>query len=170
MKIPLASAGLRDCDIAAAEAVLRSGNLTMGEKVAEFENKMAEYLGVKYFVMVNSGSSANLIMFEAMLRPSKGLPLLKAGDGVLVPAVAWPTTIWPIIQLGLRPVFVDVNKDTIAIDLELAKSILKKDPGIKAIFPIHPLGFGLDDEELKKFVSEHGLYLLNDVCESLGSW
>jgi CDP-6-deoxy-D-xylo-4-hexulose-3-dehydrase len=170
VKIPLASAGLRNCDIAAAEAVLRSGNLTMGEKVAEFENKMAEYLGVKYFVMVNSGSSANLIMFEAMLRPSKGLPLLKAGDGVLVPAVAWPTTIWPIIQLGLRPVFVDVNKDTIAIDLELAKSILKKDPGIKAIFPIHPLGFGLDDEELKKFVSEHGLHLLNDVCESLGSW
>lgn len=170
MKIPLASAGLRDCDIAAAEAVLRSGNLTMGEKVSEFEIKMAEYLGVKYFVMVNSGSSANLIMLEAMLRPSKGLPLLKAGDGVLVPAVAWPTTIWPIIQLGLRPVFVDVDKDTIAMDLGLAKSILDKDPEIKAIFPIHPLGFGLDDEELMKFVKEHALHLINDVCESLGSW
>ena len=170
MKIPLTSAGLRDCDIAAAETVLRSGQLTMGAKVAEFERKMALYLGAEYFVMVNSGSSANLVIFEAMMRPSKGKPLLKAGDGVLVPAVAWPTTIWPIVQLGLRPVFVDVDKNTIAIDLDLAKNILQKDPGIEAIFPIHPLGFGLDGVELKEFSERHSIHLINDACESLGSW
>ena len=170
MKVPLASSGLRARDIAAAEAVLNSGRLTMGDKVAEFERKMAQYLGVRYFVMVNSGSSANLVIFEAMLRPSKGIPCLSAGDGVLVPAVAWPTTIWPIIQLGLRPVFVDVDKDTIAIDLNLARTLLERDPGIKAIFPIHPLGFGLDGVALRKFADQNSIFLINDVCESLGSW
>jgi CDP-6-deoxy-D-xylo-4-hexulose-3-dehydrase len=91
MKIPLASLGLREKDIIAAQNVLNSQNLTMGSKVKDFETAMAQYLHVKHFVMVNSGSSANLAIFEALLRPSTGEPLLKIGDGVLVPAVAWPT-------------------------------------------------------------------------------
>ena len=82
MRVPLASTGLRSQDIEAAIEVLQSGYLTMGKKVIEFEKLMADYLGVEHFVMMNSGSSANLAIFEAMLRPSKGNPVLRSGDGV----------------------------------------------------------------------------------------
>ena len=170
MRVPLACIGLREVDIIAAKKVLESGNLTMGSQVAKFERLMADYLKVKYFIMVNSGSSANLAIFEALLRPSKGVPRLKNGDGVLVPAVAWPTTIWPIIQLGLRPVFVDVDPNSIALDLEKAQIEIDKDSRIKAIFPIHPLGYGLDGDDLDSFCSRNNLHQVNDVCESLGSW
>lgn len=171
MRVPLASTGLRSQDIAAAVEVLQSGFLTMGKKVAEFESRMAEYLGVNHFVMMNSGSSANLAIFEAMLRPSKGSPLLRAGEGVLVPAIAWPTTVWPIVQLGLVPVFVDVDRDNLAIDLNAAeRAISNSAVPVRAIFPIHPLGRALDPELLTAFVTRHSLVLANDVCESLGSF
>jgi CDP-6-deoxy-D-xylo-4-hexulose-3-dehydrase len=170
MKIPLASSGLRKQDIEAAKLVLDSTYYTMGDKVSEFERLMANYLRVDNFVMVNSGSSANLVIFEALLRPSIGKPKLMPGDRILVPAVAWPTTIWPIVQLGLRPVFVDVNKDSLAIDLKLAQKMIDQQEGIKAIFPIHPLGFCIDHESLDSFCSKNSLVQINDVCESLGSW
>lgn len=171
MRIPLASSGLRPQDIQAAIDTLNSGNLTMGEQVKTFERKVAQYIGVKHFIMTNSGSSANLAIFEALLRPSKGLAKLQKGDGVLVPAIAWPTTIWPIVQLGLEPIFVDVDESTIGIDLKLAKIAIKNSKvPVKAIFPIHPLGLALDKTELVSFTKEHNLILVNDVCESLGSW
>jgi CDP-6-deoxy-D-xylo-4-hexulose-3-dehydrase len=171
MKIPLASSGLRPGDIEIAVSVLNSGQLTMGAQVKKFESAMADYLNVKHFVMVNSGSSANLAILEALIRPTRGEAKLRAGDGVLVPAIAWPTTIWPIIQLGLRPIFVDVDLETLGIDLDKAQA--KIDSGlrnIKAVFPIHPLGRSLDLEALNHFTQENNLILINDVCESLGSW
>ena len=109
MKIPLASLGFTESDIEAAIDVLRTGELTIGKKVAEFETAMADYLKVKHFIMVNSGSSANLAIIESLVRPSSGAPLLPTGSRVIVPAIAWPTTVWPIIQLGLEPVFVDID-------------------------------------------------------------
>ncbi len=171
MRIPLASSGLRPQDIQAAIETLNSGNLTMGEKVKFFERKVADYIGVKHFVMCNSGSSANLAIFEALLRPSKGSPALRKGDGVLVPAIAWPTTIWPIVQLGLEPIFVDVDANTIGMDLGLARvAIGNAKVPVKAIFPIHPLGLTLDQNELTNFANEFDLVLISDTCESLGSW
>ena len=170
MKIPLASLGLRTQDISAAIEVLNSHQLTMGEKVRNFEKLMADYLGVRNFVMVNSGSSANLVMIEALMRPSKSEPKLHSGDGVLVPAVAWPTTIWPLIQLGLRPIFVDVDPDTIAIDLEEASKVIKGETNVRAVFPIHPLGYSIDGVSLDTFANQNNLILIHDVCESLGSW
>jgi len=113
MRIPLASSGLRQKDIDQLNIVLNSGKLTMGEEVKKFENLMAEYLGVNHFVMMNSGSSANLAMLEALMRPTKSSPILAPGDGVLVPAIAWPTTIWPLVQLGLKPIFVDVDFENV---------------------------------------------------------
>jgi CDP-6-deoxy-D-xylo-4-hexulose-3-dehydrase len=171
MRVPLASSGLRSQDIEAAIAVLQSGNLTMGKKVIEFETMMASYLGVNHFVMMNSGSSANLAIFEAMLRPSKGEPLLRRGDGVLVPAIAWPTTIWPVVQLGLVPVFVDVDRETLALDLSAAASAIKSaNCPVRAIFPIHPLGRALDSKDFSKFAAANQLIYISDVCESLGSF
>ena len=171
MHIPLASNGLREVDINAAVEVLRSGKLTMGENVRKFEEEIARYLGTKYFIMVNSGSSANLALIEAMLRPSNRKPRLMPGDGILVPAIAWPTTIWPIIQLGLNPIFIDVDPTNLAIDLKKAKEeVSKSKVPIKAIFSIHPLGFAIDHVQLRDFCETHNLIEINDVCESLGSW
>ena len=171
MKIPLAYSGLRDIDIEAVTNVLKSGNLTMGLEVKKFESTMANYLGTKYFVMVNSGSSANLLMVEALLRPTVTKPMLSPGDSVLVPAIAWPTTIWPLIQLGLNPIFVDVDPKTLAIDLLLAQKLIDLSKiQVRALFPIHPLGFSISPSELVDFTERNNLILINDACESLGSW
>ena len=171
LKVPLASSGLREQDIDSAIEVLKSGSLTMGDKVKKFESAMAQYLGSKYFIMMNSGSSANLAMIEAALRPVLSEPKLQHGGGVLVPAIAWPTTVWPILQLGLKPVFVDINSSTLAIDLELAQDVIDKSPiPIHGIFPIHVLGRGLSTEDLESFALKNSILLINDVCESLGSW
>jgi len=171
MRIPLASSGLREIDIQKAIEVLKSGNLTMGNYVKEFEAAMSEYLQVKNFIMVNSGSSANLVMLEALLRPTKSAPQLHPGDSVLVPAVAWPTTIWPIIQLGLNPIFVDIDPKTLALDLDLAQNLIDNSRiNIRAIFPIHPLGLSISGSKLEEFVNKNDLILISDTCESLGSW
>lgn len=171
MRIPLASSGLRESDIETVLRVLKSGNLTMGAEVKMFEAKMAAYLGVSNFVMVNSGSSANLLMLEALLRPAIAKPRLNPGDSILVPAIAWPTTIWPLIQLGLNPLFVDINPKTLALDLVSAQELIDSSRiPVKGIFPIHPLGYSIPPSELNAFINRNDLILINDVCESLGSW
>jgi CDP-6-deoxy-D-xylo-4-hexulose-3-dehydrase len=143
----------------------------MGAEVKKFEKLMCDYLKVNEFVMVNSGSSANLLMLEALIRPTLNNPLLHPGDNVLVPAIAWPTTIWPIIQLGLNPIFVDVSPKTLSIDLSKAQIIIDGyGQKISAIFPIHPLGFAIPPSELNEFALRNNLILINDTCESLGSW
>ncbi len=171
MKVPLAPTGLRELDISEVTRVLKSGNVTMGAEVKNFESKMEKYLNVNHFVMVNSGSSANLLMIEALLRPTKFKPKLAQGDGILVPAIAWPTTVWPLIQLGLNPIFVDVKLENISIDLDHAQQIID-DTGIpiRGIFPIHPLGYAISPSELSEFKIKNDLVNINDVCESLGSW
>ncbi|MCX6445213.1 MAG: aminotransferase class I/II-fold pyridoxal phosphate-dependent enzyme [Actinobacteria bacterium] len=171
MKVPLASSGLRDSDIETVLRVLKSGNLTMGKEVKNFERKMASYLGVKHFIMVNSGSSANLLMIEALMRPAVSKPRLNPGDSIMVPAIAWPTTIWPLIQLGLNPLFVDIDPSTLALDLKAAQELIDSSRiPVRGLFPIHPLGRALSPSELTTFAHKNELILINDVCESLGSW
>jgi CDP-4-dehydro-6-deoxyglucose reductase, E1 len=171
IRVPLASSGLEEEDIEAVVATLRSNSLTMGQRVREFESDMARYLGADHFVMMNSGSSANLAIVESLLRPTSGKPRLQPGDGVLLPAIAWPTTVWPIIQLGLRPIFVDIDPETIIIDLDAAeRAVISAQIPVKAIFPIHPLGQAIDPHALQEFCEKHDLTLISDVCEALGSW
>jgi CDP-6-deoxy-D-xylo-4-hexulose-3-dehydrase len=170
-QVPLATVSLGSEEISAALDVLKSGNLTIGRQVEEFENEMAAYLGVRHFVMANSGSSANLLMLEALVRPAVGEPRLRPGDGVFVPAIAWPTTVWPVVQLGLAPIFIDVHPQTLAMDPDLIERHLKLSglSTAKAMFLIHPLGLALDMEPYFKLAKEYGLTVISDVCESLGA-
>jgi CDP-6-deoxy-D-xylo-4-hexulose-3-dehydrase len=153
-------------EIDAAKAVLDSGFLTLGAQVEAFEESFAAWTGADYAVMVNSGSSANLLAVDLMLRRSRGEAPWKAGDEVLVPALAWPTTVWPLVQLGLVPVFVDVDPSTLALSLSSAAASLS--PKTKGMFLIHVLGLVPDMDAYTAFCKSHGLTLLEDTCESLG--
>lgn len=166
-KYPLASTTFGREEIDAAKAVLDSNLFTMGDRVKQFEGEFAEWVGAKHALMVNSGSSSNLLMVDAMIRRSKGTAPWKKGDEVLVPALAWPTTVWPLVQLGLVPVYVDVDPKTLAIDLESAKSVLSS--RTKGMFLIHVLGQCAEMGATMKFCRENGIALLEDNCESLGS-
>jgi CDP-6-deoxy-D-xylo-4-hexulose-3-dehydrase len=153
-------------EIDAAKAVLDSGRLTMGPVVHSFESEFAAWTGAKHALMVNSGSSANLLVVDAMLRRSRQTAAWQAGDEILVPGLAWPTTVWPLAQLGLVPVFVDVDPTTLAIDLESARSVLT--PRTRGLFLVHVLGQVPAMDAYLAFCREHDLVLIEDACESLG--
>ncbi len=147
--------------------ILKSKKFTMGKNVEKFERNFAKWVGSKYSVMVNSGSSANLLMVESLLRGQRKTKKLKKGDEIIVPALSWPTTVWPIIQLGFVPVFVDSNIDDLSIDFKKAKKAVTKKT--KAIFMIHVLGNSANMDEAIKFCKKFNLILIEDCCESLGS-
>ena len=154
-------------DINSGRKILSFGKfITMNKITKEFERKFAKYIGSKYALMVNSGSSANLLALFASINPMfKGK--LKANDECLIPAICWSTSLWPIIQAGLKPKFVDVNLETFNIDLnDLKKKITKK---TKAILTVHVLGNSTNMDELKKIIKKNNLILIEDTCESLGS-
>jgi len=145
---------------------LTTNKLTMGENVVNFEKDFAKYVGSKYAVMVNSGSSANLLSMAVAtnyLRRNR----LHPGDKVIVPNICWSTSVWPIIQMNLQPVFVDVNPLTMNMDIEDLKQ--KMTPEIKGIIAVHILGNSTDMDELMKIVKDNNLFLMEDTCESLGS-
>jgi CDP-6-deoxy-D-xylo-4-hexulose-3-dehydrase len=146
--------------------VIVSGQLTMSSKVREFEKKIAEYVNAPYAVMVNSGSSANLLAMAVASNPLRHR-YFKSGDEILVPAVCWSTSVWPIAQMNLKPVFVDVDPKTLNIDLRDAKKKLTSKT--KGIVAIHILGNSAPIDELMNFTEQNRLMLIEDTCESLGS-
>jgi CDP-6-deoxy-D-xylo-4-hexulose-3-dehydrase len=164
---PLAADTLGQAEIAAAKAVVDSGQLTMGRRVRQFESEFAEWIGASHAIMVNSGSSANLLVVHALMHSGFASDQLEPGDEVIVPALAWPTTVWPVAQLGLIPVFADVDPLTLAIDLESAESVIG--PRTRAMFVIHPLGRSVNLPEYADFCRSHRLALIEDACESLGA-
>ena len=151
--------------IAAVESLL-TGQITMGNRVHEFEAAFASYLGAKYAVMVNSGSSANLLAIAAACNPARARRL-QPGDEVLVPAVCWSTSVWPLIQMNLRPVFVDADPDTLNVSIDdFRRRITGK---TRALMAVHVLGNSAPMAELLAFTREHDLLLIEDTCESLGA-
>jgi CDP-6-deoxy-D-xylo-4-hexulose-3-dehydrase len=169
VQVPLAASGLTPDQIRAGTEVLNSGQLTMGARVREFESLLGDFLGVEHVVMVNSGSSANLAAVEALVRPALGVPKLLPGDTVLVPAIAWPTTVWPLIQLGLKPYFVDVRSDDFSMDISKAEeAVLSLTVPPRAAMIIHPLGHPVPQSDLVR-LENLGLTVVSDVCESLGA-
>lgn len=162
---PLATTTWDEAEYAALQRVIQSGRFTNGPLVKEFEAAFAAHFGATYGVMVNSGSSANLIMVAAaVLDPRIDL---QRGDEVIVPAVSWPTTYYPLTQYGLRPTFVDIDIDTLNLDLDLAEAAIG--PRTKAIFAVNLLGNPNDFTRLRDIADRHGLVLLEDNCESLGA-
>jgi len=145
---------------------LLRGRLTMDRQVAEFEEKFAAYVGAPYAVMVNSGSSANLLAWAVAVNPARSRRLV-AGDEVLVPAVCWSTSVWPLVQMGLVPVFVDVVPGTLNICLESLRTHVT--PRTRGIMAVHVLGNSCQMSELMKLVQENDWVLIEDTCESLGS-
>ena len=168
MWYPLSSPNaLSSAAIDAGVSVLRSGRTTMGPHVAAFEQQIAACLDVRHAVMVNSGSSANLLAVEALMRPSSGSPAWKVGEEVLVPALAWSTTVFPLIQLGLRPVFCDVDPETLAIDLRSVQRM--RSPSTTGVMLIHVLGLPADVDSIATWCDLHGLELVEDCCEAFGA-
>lgn len=141
--------------------------LTYGRFSAEFERRFAAYLGVEHALLVNSGSSANLLAFAALTSPSLGDRQVVPGDEVITVAAGFPTTVAPIVQLGAVPVFVDVTLGTYNVDTtQLERALSSK---TKAIMLAHTLGNPFDVDAVGAFCRAHGLWFIEDNCDALGS-
>lgn len=141
--------------------------LTAGRYTEQFEKKFAEYLGVRYCALVNSGSSANLLAFSVLTSPLLGDRRVFRGDEVITVAAGFPTTVTPIIQYGAVPVFVDVTIPQYNIDVSMLEQALSEKT--KAVMVAHTLGNPFDLKAVKAFCQEHNLWLIEDNCDALGS-
>ncbi len=150
-------------EIEVAKRVIDSGQYTMGARVRAFEESFAAYFGMRHGIMVNSGSSANLISVAALFHTADRP--LRRGDAVIVPAISWATTYHPLQQHGLRLRFVDVELDTLNIDAARLEAALT--PDTRAIVAVSILGNPAALDTIRAFADRHGLYLLEDNCESL---
>ena len=141
--------------------------LTAGRYANDFEYEFAQFMEVEHCLLVNSGSSANLVAFTTLTSPKLGDKRLKKGDEVITVAAGFPTTIYPIIQNGLIPVFVDVEVGTYNIKVsELDKALSDK---TKAIMIAHTLGNPFDLDAIMEFAKKHDLFVVEDCCDAVGS-
>lgn len=143
------------------------GWLTTGRFNKQFEERLAKYLGVEHVLTVNSGSSANLLALTSLTSPSLGERSLKPGDEVITVAAGFPTTVNPILQNGLVPVFVDAEIPTYNIDVRLLDQAYSD--RTRAVMVAHTLGNPYNLEAVKKFTEKHNLWLIEDCCDALGS-
>lgn len=141
--------------------------LTSGRFNDEFEKEFSKYLGVKYVSTVNSGSSANLLAISALMSPKLGEKRLKKGDEVITTAAGFPTTVNPIVQNGLTPVFVDCETKTYNLDISKIEEAIT--PKTKAIIAAHTLGHPFDIVKIKEIADGHGLWFIEDSCDALGA-
>lgn len=143
------------------------GWLTTGRFNEEFQEKLAEFIGVNHLLSVNSGSSANLVAFSTLTSPNLGDRAIRKGDEVIGVAAGFPTTVNPIAQFGAVPVFVDVDMKTHNIDCDLIEAAITSKT--KAIMLAHTLGNPFDLHRVRELCDKHGLWLVEDTCDALGS-
>lgn len=166
-KYPLATATWGKSEQDAMQRVIESGMFTMGANVVAFERDFANYVGSKHCVMVNSGSSAILLMVAALFYSKNEAHLLKRGDEVIVPAVSWSTTYYPLYQYGLKIKFVDIDLHTLNYDLDqLEQAVSSK---TRAIMAVNLLGNPNDFDRIQKIIAGRNIVLLEDNCESMGA-
>jgi len=143
------------------------GWLTTGRFNAEFEKKLAAFIGIKHLITVNSGSSANLVAFSTLTSPKLGDRAIRPGDEVIGVAAGFPTTVNPILQFGAVPVFVDVDRLTHNIDASKIEAAIS--PKTRAIMLAHSLGNPFNLDVVMDVCKRHGLWLIEDCCDALGS-
>jgi CDP-4-dehydro-6-deoxyglucose reductase, E1 len=153
-------------DLMQGVKVLLGGQVTMSDITRKFEKEFAKYVGSKYALMVNSGSSANLLSLFALINPEQKNKVV-AGSNCLIPALCWSTSLWPIVQAGLIPKFSDINLKTLNLETSSLEKLIDKKT--KIILAVHVLGNSTNMNELKRIVRKHDLILIEDTCESLGS-
>jgi len=153
-------------EIEALKRVIDSGFYSMGSEVKAFEEAFADYVGSRYCVMVNSGSSANLLMVAA-LRYRKGGLSIRTGDEVIVPPVSWSTSYYPFSQYGIKLRFVDIDRETLNYDLAALSSAV--DENVSAILAVNLLGNPNDFDEIQSLISGRDILLIEDNCESMGA-
>ena len=172
IKIPLNKNTIGAAEKRALNKVFDSGYMTMGKVTKKFEAAFSKHLGVKHAIYVNSGSSANLLAFSAIQDNDKFRKFksrndfLKPNDEIIVPAVTWSTSIWPISQTGAKSVFVDSEPDTLQMNVNSIKKAISKKT--KAICMVHVLGNGGYIEEVRDICNKKKIWLIEDTCESLG--
>ncbi len=166
-RFPLATSSWDEAERAALQRVIDSDRFSMGDEVAAFEREFANWVGSRHAVMVNSGSSANLLMVAA-LRYTRNADLrLMPGDEVIVPAVSWSTTFYPLHQYGLRMKFVDIDIQTLNYDLEaLAAAVSER---TRAIMAVNLLGNPNDFSRIRHIIGDRPITLIEDNCESMGA-
>jgi len=165
--VPVSGKSLFPSDYSSIVESALDGWFTAGRFTASFERKLAEYVGVRKALFVNSGSSANLCALSALTSPKLGKRALKAGDEVATVAMGFPTTVNPIIQNGLKPVFVDIDLETLDVNTDLLAEAIT--PNTKAIMLAHTLGNPFDVDAIKALCEKHDLWLIEDSCDALGS-
>lgn len=163
MKYSLSNDTWNSDEINAAHQVIDSRYFTMGQNVKKYESSFAEKFGTKYAVMSNSGSSANLLTMAALLYSGR----LNRGDEVLVTAVSWSTTYFPIAQMGFKLRFVDINLGTLNMDVDALEEAIT--PATKAVMVVNLLGNSNEFDKIQRICNDHGLIMLEDNCESMGA-
>lgn len=161
----LASSSWGAEELDAIDRVIRSGRVTMGDETRRFEDAFAATLGMKHAVMVNSGSSANLVGVAALFF-KKDRPLQR-GDEAIVPAISWATTYYPLQQYGLRLRFIDVELETLNMDVSRLEEALT--PRTRMVVAVSILGNPAALDVIRRFCDRHGLYMFEDNCESMGA-
>lgn len=162
--ISLVKDTINDSDIEKLIVWLKEGHrLTKGPETLKFEEKWSKYLGVKYSVFLNSGSSANLAMVYSLIESKR----LK-NNKIIVPSVSWVTTVSPAIQLGLTPILCDCDKDDLGLDVEHLE-LLFKEHNPSAVILVHVLGVPNKMDEIMSLCDKYNVILLEDSCESIGS-
>ena len=140
--------------------------VTMGDKVKFFEEKFCEYIGSENAIMVNSGSSANLLALSTLTNPALDNKIEK-GSSIITPAVTWATTVSPIVNVGCKPLFVDIDLDTLCINTDLLQESVSEETS--CIMPVHLMGYPCDMKKICKIAINNNLHVVEDSCEALGS-
>lgn len=166
-KFPLSFDSWDNQERLAINKVVEDGFFTMGKKVKQFEKDFSIYIGSRFSVMVNSGSSANLLMIASLFYSQDDKRKLKRGDEVIVPAVSWSTSYYPLYQYGLKLKFVDIDLKTLNYDLKKLKEAVSNKT--KMILAVNLLGNPNDFKEIKKIIGRKNIILIEDNCESLGA-
>jgi len=163
----LASNTWDENEYAAIQRVIDSNMFTMGKEVAQYEKNFATFFGSKYALMVSSGSAANLLMIAALFFTKNQKLKLRRGDEIIVPAVSWSTTFFPLQQYGLKVKFVDIDRETLNMDLSKLEAAISSET--KAILAVNLLGNPNDYSRMKDIIAGRNIFILEDNCESMGA-